>query len=251
MRQPDGPRVKNDMSDDARKPTISFLVTALNEQENIEPTVATVRKAAEGMFSAYEVVLIDDGSTDRTGEIMDRLAREDGRVRVIHNERNLGLGGAYKRGVAAARHEYVMWISGDNAETAENIRKIVGQIGRADIVIPYLTVDRSRPWFRRLTSRSFVILVNFLFGLRLRYYNAPVIHRTELIRGVDISTNSFAYQAEALIKMLRAGRTYVEFGYTSQRYSGVFSNAMKPRNLIGVLKAVARLFVSERLRKKA
>lgn len=225
--------------------TISFIVTALNEENNIEASVETIRHAAEGLVEDYEVLLVDDGSTDATGGIMDRMAAADPHLRVIHNERNLGLGGAYKRGLAAARREYVMWVSGDNAETLLHLRNVLGRLGRADILIPYLASQKGRPLFRRFTSRAFVLIVNLLFGLRIRYYNGSVVHRTRLIQGIEIVTDSFAYQAEALIKLLRAGHTYEEIGYKSASYSGVFSHALKPRNLWGVLSAVARLFCSE------
>ncbi|HWB58604.1 MAG TPA: hypothetical protein VG733_03890, partial [Chthoniobacteraceae bacterium] len=74
-----------------------------------------------------------------------------------------------------------------------------------------------------------------------------VIHRTELIREVDIKTNSFAYQAEALVKLLRQGHTYVEVPYTSATYDGIFSYAMRPKNLIAVFKALGVLFIDLRL----
>ncbi len=223
-------------------PTISFIVTALNEEAHIEETVRTVTAAAAGLVSDYEIVLVDDGSTDRTGDIMDRMAAADTHLRVIHNPRNLGLGGAYKVGISAARMEHVMWVSGDNAETLENLRNILRHVGPKDIVIPFLETQRNRPLFRRLTSRTFVVLVNLLFGLRIRYYNGAVVHKTRIIRSIDIGTSSFAYQAEALIKLLRAGHSYVEVGYESASYSGVFSYAMKPKNLWGVMAALARIF---------
>jgi glycosyltransferase involved in cell wall biosynthesis len=225
--------------------TVSFIVTALNEAEDIEASAETVRHATEGLVDDYEVILVDDGSTDGTGAVMDRMAAADRHLRVIHNERNLGLGGAYKRGLAAAGMEYVMWVSGDNAETILHLRNVLGRLGQADIIVPYLATQRGRPLFRRLTSRTFVAVVNLLFGLRVRYYNGSVVHRTRLIRGIEIGTDSFAYQAEALIKLLRAGHSFAEVGYTSASYSGVFSHALKPRNLWGVLSALAKLFVGE------
>jgi len=161
---------------------------------------------------------------------------------VIHNPGNLGLGGAYKRGLAAARMEFVMWVSGDNAETADNLRRILAHLGEADIVIPVLVDQRSRPWFRRATSRFYVLLVNALFGLRVRYYNGAVVHRREIVQRVEIATDSFAYQTEALVRLLRAGRTYVEVPYTSASYSGVFSHALRPRNLRQVGATLLRLF---------
>ena len=223
-------------------PTISFVVTALNEQEHVAGTVATIRAAAAGLVGEHEIILVDDGSTDGTGAVMERLAAADPRLRVIRNPRNLGLGGAYKVGMRAARMEYVQWVSGDDAEIPENMRNILRAVGTADIVIPYLVNQRNRPLLRRFTSQLFVWTVNLLFGLRVHYYNGAVVHRRELIQKVEIVTDSFAYEAEALVKLLRAGHSYVEVGYESASYAGVFSYATRPKNLARVVGTVLRLF---------
>jgi glycosyltransferase involved in cell wall biosynthesis len=226
---------------------LTFLVTALNEEEHIEGTAKTITGAVSNFDCDYEILLVDDGSTDKTPEIMDRMAGENPRVKVLHNEHNLGLGGAYKRGVQYASREYVMWVSGDNAEIVGNMRNIIAHVGEADIVVPVLKATKARPWLRRFTSRAFTLIVNFLFGLKVNYYNGTVIHRTDLIRTVDIKTNSFAYQAEALVKLLRQGHSYVEIPYTSATYDGIFSYAMRPKNLIAVFKALGVLFIDVRL----
>lgn len=228
---------------------ITFLVTALNEQENIEGTAKTITEAVERFSCDYEILLVDDGSTDSTPEIMDRMQKENPRVTVVHNERNLGLGGAYKRGIHVASKKYVMWVSGDNAETPGNIINIISHVGEADIIVPVLHATKARPWLRRFTSRAFTMIVNLLFNLKLNYYNGTVIHRTELIRSVDIKTDSFAYQAEALVKLLRRGHSYVEVPYTSATYDGIFSYAMRPKNLAAVLTALVVLFADVRLGK--
>lgn len=223
--------------------SITFLVTALNEEEHIVPTVHTIESAATHLGCDYEILLVNDGSTDATGEIMDRLAAVDARIRVVHNPRNLGLGGAYKHAIGFAGKDHIMWICGDNSETMEHIVNIASHAGDADIVLPVLKAGQQRPLLRRATSKAFTMLVNNLFGLRVGYYNGTVVHRTALITKVPIRTNSFAYQAEALVKMLRAGCSYVEIPYSSRSYDGLFSNAMKPRNLVAVLVALCRLAV--------
>jgi len=226
--------------------SITFLVTALDEEEEIEATVKTIRGAQPERFGDYEILLVNDGSTDSTPAIMDRLAVEDSHVRVVHNPRNLGLGGAYKNGLRYARMQHVMWISGDNAETSDSIENITSHAGEAEIVIPVLVDQTGRPWLRRFTSRTFTFVVNTLFGLTIRYYNGAVLHRTDLVKSVDILTNSFAYQAEALIKLLRHGHSFVEVPYRSTTYDGAFSYAMRPRNLCLVCRALGRLFLEQR-----
>ena len=227
--------------------SITFLVTALNEEEHIVPTVATIEAAAAQLGCDYEILLVNDGSTDATPQIIDRLAAANPRLRPVHNKRNLGLGGAYKHAIFFATKDHVMWVCGDNSETVDHIVNIASHVGEADIVIPVLHAGRERPLVRRATSKAFTTLVNLMFGLNIGYYNGTVVHRTALITQVPIRTNSFAYQSEALVKMLRAGCSYVEVPYASRTYDGVFSNAMKPKNLFAVVKALCVMFVDIRV----
>jgi len=226
--------------------SLTFLVTALNEEENLAGAIQTITTAVDHFDCDYEMLIVDDGSTDQTPAIADQLAATNPRVRVIHNERNLGLGGAYKRGVQHAAKEYVMWVCGDNAETCDNLVNIMSHVGQADIIVPVLTAGVERPFLRRVASRAFTMIVNALFNLRVKYYNGAVIHRTSLIRQVDIRTNSFAYEAEALVKLIKQGHSYREVPYCSATYDGMFSNAMKPKNLLGVFKALGQLYLDMR-----
>src|SRR5262249_10429146 len=94
--------------------TISVIVTAMNEEGNLSETVASVVNAVALRIPGYEVIIVDDGSTDRTASIADELARSNPRIRVHHNPRNIGLGRSYKIGIDLAAHEYTSWVAGNN-----------------------------------------------------------------------------------------------------------------------------------------
>ena len=85
--------------------------------------------------------------------------------------------------------------------------------------------------------------MNTLFGLRVRYYNGTVIHRTDNVRGIEIRTDSFAYQSEALIKLLRQGKSFVEVPVVIERASSKESKAFRPKNVYGVAAALVHLMV--------
>src|ERR1700681_1163681 len=88
--------------------SISIIIPALNEETVVEGVVRDISQQVAASFTDYEIILIDDGSNDKTGEIMDRLATELPNVRAIHNPGNIGLGSSYQRGLAAARYDYLM-----------------------------------------------------------------------------------------------------------------------------------------------
>jgi glycosyltransferase involved in cell wall biosynthesis len=212
-----------------------------------------VREAVAAMsdrFGDYELLLFDDGSTDRTGRIMDDLAAADPRhVRVTHNPAPRNLGGVYKQGIALARMDYVLMVPGDNENPGHALQAPFDAIGRADIVLPYPVNSDVRGPARHLVSRIYVGLLNRLFGLRVRYYNGTVIHRTANLKDLPIQTSSFAYQAEILIKLLCAGKSFVEVPIRiDPPKAGRRSRAFRWKNMVQVGRTLGSLFVDLRLR---
>ncbi|MBI4860065.1 MAG: glycosyltransferase family 2 protein [Candidatus Riflebacteria bacterium] len=227
--------------------SFTFIVPALDEESNIAATVQEIESVAGNRFSEYEIVLIDDGSSDRTPSIMDRLAVTDPRLVVVHHPRNLGLGAAYRRGVQLARFDHLMLVPGDNQFPGTSMALLLDQLGRADIVLQYTVNPQIRPLGRRLLSAGFTALVNTLFGLSLRYYNGTVVHRTGLVKTVRMTTDGFAYQAEILVRLIARGASYVEVGVPITERSAGRSAALGARNVTRVLETLARLFLEVRL----
>src|SRR5262245_805080 len=225
------------------RPLFCFVVPCFNEEDNVEPTVNSIRSAVSEQ-SNYEVILVNDCSHDRTLERMQALAKADRRIRVVDNPVNLSLGGAYKRGVAQTVANYVMMVPGDDGFPAESIAEILRHTGEADIIIPVVTNKGVRTRFRSLASKGFTVLLNWLFWLEVGYYNGAVLHRTDLLHTIEIRTNSFAYQAEALVKLIARGATYAHCHVTIQERATGKSSALKPKNQIAVWKTISHL-VSE------
>lgn len=228
------------------RPGISVVVPALNEAANLAAAVDRSSRAARRHFPEYEIIIVDDGSTDATGRIAEGLAQADPRIRVIHHERPRNLGYAYKAGVALAQHEYVLMFPGDNEGSDEQLDAVMAKAGQADIITNYVSNPEVRAWSRRVVSRTFVGLMNLRFGLRLRYYNGTVLHRTEHVRSIGIHTDSFAYQAEALVKLLRAGHSYLEVPTPITMRAAGRTKAFRLKNLVGVGRALLRLHADVR-----
>src|SRR5262249_30866378 len=119
-------------------PTFAFVIPCFNEEDNVGPTVRSVREAM-GSRNDYEIVLVNQSSTDRTLQRMQALAAADPRIRVLDNPSNLGFGGSYKRGARAATATYVMMLPGDDGFPGQSIAEIVTHAGEADIIIPIVT----------------------------------------------------------------------------------------------------------------
>jgi len=219
--------------------SISVLVPAFNERENLAGTVREVIAATEA-FEEMEVLILDDGSTDGTGELADELADRYPAVHVTHNPVNRGLGWNYRHGIAMARMRFIIFVNGKHDIASDQLEGIFKHRHEADIVVPYHTNQHERPLVRRLISRCFTVLLNRMFGLRIRYYNDAALYRAETLKRLQLRTDSYALQAEALIKAVKSGATFMEVPIVNLYDAPRRSSAFRLMNLYGV----ARFLVS-------
>lgn len=232
------------------KPSLSIIVPCLNEEGNIKDTVASIKEAlgSTGRFADYEILIFNDGSTDNTGKIIDSLEKTEKGVKAIHNPKNMGFGYNYTEGVRAAKNDYIIMIPGDNEIPSEAIKKVFGQAGKADVIIPYTANQNVRKPARRIVSKVFVALMNTLFGLRLNYYNGTCIIKSSLLKKVPLKTWGFAYMAAILVRLLRSGASYLEVGVEIKPRETGKSKAFAPRNVASVLWALSELFWDVRIK---
>jgi glycosyltransferase involved in cell wall biosynthesis len=224
----------------ASLPTFGFVIPCFNEEDNVGVTVGSVREAM-GARGDYEIILVNDASTDRTLERMQALAAADSRIRILDNPVNLGFGGSYKRGAKDAIATYVMMLPGDDGFPAQSIAEIISHAGEADIIIPIVTNRGARHWLRAFASKGFTTLLNWAFWLDVGYYNGAVLQRNELLRTIEITTNSFAYQAEALVKLIARGATYKHCYVSIQERAAGRSSALGLKNQIAVWRTILHL----------
>ena len=191
-----------------------------NEEEMVTTTVDAAhtvlrRLVAEEEIADYEVLLVDDGSTDRTGEIADALAADDPHVHVIHHERNRGLGAGIKTGFTKASGTVVLYTDADLPADLAEVRKALRlmRIYEADIVSAYRH-DRTGEGSKRLVySFAYNWLVRLVFGLRVRDVNfAFKLCRREVLDRVDLVSEGSFIDAELLIRAEQAGFRVIQFG---------------------------------------
>jgi glycosyltransferase involved in cell wall biosynthesis len=200
--------------------SLTIFFPAWNEEDTIERAVIAAGEAAddlieEGEISWYEVLIIDDASTDATAEVADQLAAKDDRVRVVHHPQNRKLGGSLKTGFAEARGELVLYTDADlpfdMAELAKAVRLL--RIYEADIVSAF-RFDRTGEGPRRLVySYVYNHLVQLLLGLRLRDMNfAFKLVRRRVLDNVELKSEGSFIDVELLARAHRLGFHIVQFG---------------------------------------
>ncbi len=206
------------MSDNAKE--VSLVIAALNEQDLILSTVHATLDSCKSGLTEYELILINDGSSDRTGDIMDQIARDFVNVRVVHKPVRRGLGCALQTGVEMAKHEHIMLLCGDGGLPGESLPPIFKQIGNADLVIPYMgNLKKIKTTSRFYLSRAYTHLLNILFGQKLKYYNGLPVYKTAQLKRINVISRGFAFQAEIITKLLKSGCNYVEVETKGAEYS--------------------------------
>jgi len=218
----------------------------MNEEGNLLPTVESVSGALAHRGWDYEIIIVDDGSRDRTGEIADGLAARDSCIRVHHHRRNIGLHAAYLKGIELARKEYIGWVAGNNIITQPNLDAILSRVGEADMILSYPDVDPRRKR-RRWVSRSFVILLNLLFGVRLRYYTGPCVYRAEAAKKLRPIAHGSMMVPELLLRLIKAGETYIQVDIRPKRRTAGTTKTFRISNIVYVASSVLRLWVDIQL----
>jgi len=222
--------------------SLSIIVPCYNEEGNVLSTLKDIEEAISGIIDDYEVIVVNDASRDRTGEVVEKYILTHPRVRCVHHERNLGLGATFYHGLDLATKQYVMSVFGDNEITKESLSFLFGEVGKADILIPYLTNHDIRPRHRQLISWSFGRIVNTLTRRKIRYYNGPAIHLRENLLRLPTRNSGFAYMAEILTLLLDSGVSYLEVPYQMRyRHYGA-TTAFRPRNCLSVVLTLGAIF---------
>jgi glycosyltransferase involved in cell wall biosynthesis len=204
----------------AAHPSFTFFFPAWNESAIIERTVAAAHEAgarliAEGEVADYEILVVDDASTDDTGVILDRMAAADPRLHVVHHPTNRKLGGTLKTGFARAGGAVVLYTDADLPFDLLDVVKAMRllRIYEADVVSAYRH-DRTGEGPRRaLYSLAYNSLVNAAFGLRLRDVNfAFKLVRREVLDQVVLTSEGSFIDVELLCRARAAGFSIIQFG---------------------------------------
>lgn len=226
----------------ARLAGLSFFFPAYNEGANVEEVVRQGLAVLPRFADEIEVVVVDDGSTDRTGEIADALASADPRVRVVHHRPNRGYGGAIRSGLSAARLEHVFFTDGDLQFDLADIERLLPRLELADVVIGY-RLNRADPPRRLFIAWVYNTLISVLFAAPFRdvdcafkLFRRGVFDRVPLSR---VRSDGAFFSPELLLVLRAAGMRIEQVGV---RHFPRRAEEEKGATLRVVLRAMRDLF---------
>ena len=203
------------MSPAGSRPHLTFFFPAYNEEENVERTVQLALEQIGPMVDSLEVLIVDDGSSDRTPELADKLAAEDSRVRV-HHQPNRGYGGALKAGFANASGALIAFSDGDLQFDLREMSRLLDRLADerrpVDAVIGF-RIKRRDPFHRIFIAKTYNAIVSVAFGLRVRDIDCAMkLFRREVFHGLRLDAEGPFLSAELLIKLRARGVRMAQVG---------------------------------------
>ncbi|MBI4234831.1 glycosyltransferase family 2 protein [Candidatus Peregrinibacteria bacterium] len=193
---------------------ISYFCPAYNEEENLKTHIQKILPVLAAIADNYELLIINNGSTDQTPKIADNLAAQNPRIRVIHHESNRDYGGALKTGFENCNYEWIAYTDSDLQYDFGEIREMLPFLSECDGVIG-IRKNRQDSLYRKFQSKIFNLLTKLMFRLKAKDINCSFkVIKKEFIDRIKITSRSSFIDAEILIKTQKKGAKFKEMEVT-------------------------------------
>lgn len=230
------------MIDEPKRTVVSVIMPAYNEEKRLEACFDRVVETLKSYGRSFEIILEEDGSTDKTPEIMDKLAESHSYVKALHFPKRTGKGFGIRKCFEVARGEYIVLIDSDLEYPPEKIPDLLNTIDGNDIVVGSRSIWINRKngntkLLRAYLSRLYSVLVRWLFDVNLQDYQSGFkAFRRRVIEAIQpLTSNGFEIDSEILIKALRRG---FNVGFIPITYT------YKGNSKVNVLRDSSKMFLS-------
>jgi glycosyltransferase involved in cell wall biosynthesis len=225
-------------------PALSFFFPVLDEEEHVRPLVSRALEVLPALATRVEVIVVDDGSRDRTGAIADELAAADPRIRVIHHPTRRGYGGALRSGIAASREAFIFFTDGDRQFDPADLALLLPSLEGVDAVIGYRR-KRNDPLRRLFVAWVYNRVIGVLFALPVRDVDCAFkLFRREVFASVPldrVGSDGAFFSAELLIRLHQAGVRIAQVGVPHHARTWGAAKGAPPRVILRAIRDLLRL----------
>lgn len=192
---------------------LSVFFPAYNEEKNIKLTVLDAKKVLEKIALKWEILVINDGSTDKTAEVARDLGKKDKRIRLVNHKENKGYGGALKTGFEKSRYEWVAFTDSDGQFDFSEIEKFISKRDEADFILGY-RLKRADSALRKVLTWGWNLFPKIILGMRARDYSCgfKMLKRKVFEDMKPLVGEEKVTQIEMIVKAQRKGYKIVEVG---------------------------------------
>jgi len=192
--------------------SISVFLPTYNEEENIKAAVTAIQKYLKKQFSDYEIIVINDGSTDKTEEIVKGLIVQDKKIKLINHKKNLGYGAALRSGFSNASKDLIFYTDADSQFDIHDLDKLLPLVNSYDIISGY-RIKRQDPLMRIFIAATYNVIIKTLFDLPVRDIDASFkLYKREILDNLTLKANTGLIDAEVLIKARKKGYRIGQIG---------------------------------------
>jgi glycosyltransferase involved in cell wall biosynthesis len=215
---------------------------ALNEEDNIELAIENTLMAFKNFNVNGEIVVVNDGSTDKTPMIIkQKMEKNPEIIRTINHSKPEGIGGSFWDGVEKADGDIVCMLPGDNENDPNEIIQYIQLLEHVDIIIPFIYNRWIRSKFRNFLSNVYRFIINTTFGVSLNYTNGTVMYRKAILSDLNYKCKGFFFQTDILIRLVKIGYLFSEVPYClGIRKSGT-SKAISFQSFFKIVKGYLKL----------
>lgn len=219
----------------------SIIVPALNEEQNIELAIVNSINALEHVGISGEIIVINDGSTDKTEATVKSFMGRDPRVRLISHDKPMGIGASFWDGVDQARGKFVVMLPGDNEVDLLEIFRYHALLKSVDIVIPFVFNKHVRSAYRNALSSIYRFIINTTFLVTFNYTNGTVLYRKSLLDQLEFRSSGFFFQTDILVRTVKRNYLFAEVPYRLGLRAQGNSKAITFPSLFQVIRGYLRL----------
>jgi len=225
-----------------RLPGLSVFLPAHNEEGNLKTIVELFAAELPKVADAWEIVIVDDGSRDRTGVIADQLAAADSHIRVVHHPVNRGYGGAVISGMRACTLPYMLLSDSDGQFDPADMSHLIAYIGDYDVVIGR-RVRRADHLLRRINGKAWTTLCTMLFGLNISDMDCGFkLFRREMTERLELRSDGAMITTELMARLAGSGARIMEVDVNHLPRAAGTQTGNSPRAIFRAFKELFKLY---------